>query len=53
MFAPTQNQTSKEMVRVLKNGGRIRFATWPSELVIGKLFSLIAEYMSTNIKQLH
>ena len=34
-----------EMLRVLKPGGVIAFATWPGEQLIGRLFSLNAKYV--------
>lgn len=44
MFAPDQESTAKEMLRVLKTGGRIGFATWPPELAIGRIFSVVSKY---------
>ena len=35
MFAPQPELAAKELMRVTKKGGRIGFATWPPELVIG------------------
>jgi len=35
----------KEMLRVLKPGGRIGFNTWPPELFIGRMFALTASYL--------
>jgi hypothetical protein len=32
------------MLRVLKPGGTIAFATWPPELFIGRMFALIGKY---------
>ena len=34
-----------EMLRVLKPGGMVAFATWPGEQLIGRLFSLNAKYV--------
>jgi len=34
-----------EMLRVLKPGGTIAFATWPGEQLIGRMFSLNAKYV--------
>jgi ubiquinone/menaquinone biosynthesis C-methylase UbiE len=45
MFAPRPDVAVKEMLRVLKPGGRIAFATWPPEQLIGRAFSLIAGYI--------
>lgn len=44
IFASDQESTAKEMIRVLKKGGRFGFATWPPELAIGKLFNLVSTY---------
>lgn len=45
MFAPRPEVAVSEMLRVLKPGGTIAFATWPGEQLIGRLFSLIARYV--------
>ncbi len=45
MFAPRPEVATAEMLRVLKPGGRIAFATWPPEHFMGKTFALIASYM--------
>ena len=44
MFAPRPEAVSQELVRVTKVGGRIAFATWPAELVVGKMFKVMAKY---------
>ncbi|MBO6718930.1 MAG: class I SAM-dependent methyltransferase [Rhizobiaceae bacterium] len=44
MFAPHQEATAKEMVRVLRKGGRIGLASWTPGGFIGQLFKLIANY---------
>ena len=41
MFAPRPNVAIAEMLRVLKPGGTIAFATWPPELLIGNSFRLV------------
>jgi ubiquinone/menaquinone biosynthesis C-methylase UbiE len=45
MFAPRPVVAVGEMLRVLKPGGTIAFATWPSHLFMGRMFGLIARYM--------
>lgn len=44
MFAPRPEVVIKEMLRVLKPGGVIAFNTWPPELCIGRIFSLVGSY---------
>src|SRR5712692_9768834 len=41
MFAPRPEVTIGEMLRVLKAGETIAFATWPPELLIGRTFALV------------
>ena len=45
MFAPQPELVAKEMMRVTKRGGRIGFATWPPELVVGSIFRINAKYL--------
>ena len=44
MFAPRPDVAVSEMRRVLKPGGRIAFATWPPEHMVGRLFAFIGRY---------
>ncbi len=45
MFAPRPDVAMKEMLRVLRPGGRIAFSTWPPELLVGSLFTLVGKYV--------
>ncbi|HMI82961.1 MAG TPA: class I SAM-dependent methyltransferase [Polyangiaceae bacterium] len=44
MFAPRPELAVKEMLRALKPGGTIAFATWPPELFTGRTFALMGKY---------
>lgn len=44
MFAPRPEIVVSEMLRVLRPGGTIAFATWPPELYTGALFTLIGKH---------
>ena len=45
MFAPDQEKTAAELLRVCRSGGRIGMANWPPRgLVGGGLFKVIAEH---------
>jgi ubiquinone/menaquinone biosynthesis C-methylase UbiE len=45
MFAPRPDVATAELLRVLKKGGTLAFSTWPPELCIGRIFSLVGRYM--------
>lgn len=45
MFAPRPDVAVAEMLRVLRPGGTIAFATWPPEQLIGRMFALNARYV--------
>jgi len=44
MFAPRPEVAIGEMLRVLKAGGTIAFATWPPELLVGRSFAVTGRY---------
>lgn len=44
IFAPRPAVAVREMLRVLKRGGRLAFSTWPPEHYTGRLFSFIARH---------
>jgi len=45
MFAPRPDVAIAEMLRVLKPGGTVAFSTWPPELLIGRVFTLVGRYL--------
>ena len=45
MFAPDQRRTAREMLRVLRAGGRIGLASWTPESFIGRLFKVIGAHV--------
>lgn len=49
MFAPRPEVAISEMLRVLKPQGRIAFSTWPPEMFMGKMFSLLEKYLPPSI----
>jgi SAM-dependent methyltransferase len=44
IFAPRPEVAIAEMLRVLRRGGTIAFATWPPELFIGRMFMISTRY---------
>jgi ubiquinone/menaquinone biosynthesis C-methylase UbiE len=45
MFTPEHARPAREMLRVLRSGGRIGLANWTPEGFIGQLFKVIGAYM--------
>lgn len=45
MFAPRPEVAIAQMLRVLRPGGTIAFSTWPPEMVMGRIFTLVAQYL--------
>jgi ubiquinone/menaquinone biosynthesis C-methylase UbiE len=46
MFAPNHQQSSREMLRVTRSGGRIGMANWTPEGFIGRLFKTIGAHVA-------
>ncbi|HUL42421.1 MAG TPA: class I SAM-dependent methyltransferase [Burkholderiales bacterium] len=45
MFTPDHTRPAREMLRVVRNGGRIGLANWTPEGFIGQLFKVIGNYI--------
>ena len=45
MFTPDHTRPAREMLRVVRNGGRIGLANWTPEGFIGQLFKVIGAYI--------
>jgi SAM-dependent methyltransferase len=45
MFTPDHRRPAQEMLRVLRNGGRIGLANWTPDGFIGRLFKVVGAYV--------
>lgn len=45
MFAPDQQRTANEMMRVLRHGGRLGMANWTPDGFVGQLFKVIGRHV--------
>ena len=45
MFAPDHRRAAQEMLRVVRDGGRIAMANWTPEGLVGQLFKLIGKHV--------
>ena len=45
MFTPEHGRTARELLRVVRNGGRIGLANWTPEGFIGRLFKVIGSHL--------
>jgi len=45
MFTPDHHRAAREMLRVLRSGGRIGLANWTPEGFIGRLFKVVGSYV--------
>jgi SAM-dependent methyltransferase len=45
MFSPDHTRAAREMLRVVRDGGRIGLANWTPEGFIGQLFKLVGSYV--------
>ncbi|HSQ80561.1 MAG TPA: class I SAM-dependent methyltransferase [Casimicrobiaceae bacterium] len=45
MFTPEHGRAAREMLRVLRNGGRIGMANWTPEGFIGRLFKVVGTHV--------
>src|SRR5262245_33062040 len=46
MFAPNQGQAARELLRVVRPGGRIGLANWTPEGFLGQLFKLMSTFVA-------
>lgn len=46
MFTPDHSKTAREMLRVVRSGGRIGLANWTPEGFIGQIFKVIGSHVS-------
>lgn len=53
IFAPRPAVVTAEILRVLARGGTVAFSTWPPELFVGRLFTLVSKYLPPPIEMAH
>ena len=46
MFAPNQDASAAELVRVCRRGGRIGLANWTPEGFVGQMFKIVGKYVA-------
>jgi SAM-dependent methyltransferase len=46
MFAPQHTRAARELLRVVRDGGRIGLANWTPEGFVGQLFRVVAAYVA-------
>ncbi len=47
MFAPNQEQSASELVRVCRNGGRIGLTNWTPTGFVGQMFKVVGRYVAS------
>ncbi len=45
MFAPDQEQSARELLRVCRHGGRIGRASWPPDGFVGQMFKVVGAHV--------
>jgi ubiquinone/menaquinone biosynthesis C-methylase UbiE len=45
MFAPDQERTARELLRVCRHGGRIGLASWTPDGFVGQMFKVVGSYV--------
>jgi SAM-dependent methyltransferase len=45
MFAPRHDVATRELLRVLRPGGRVAFSTWPPELFVAQMMACVGRHL--------